>query len=785
MKMKKYLTALLIAIITLVSCNIEMLPGGESVNEYIFPYMTFTLSEDGTYYTASVIKGVSLESVFVPAYVAHNGESIPVKYFDGFRNPRDAENLRTIRLESSSTEVIPGAVITAVNLLRIEVEKVEPGAKWGDLPAIEKEGLEFLGWFIDGTGDVVQSGDAITRANSRISPRWSSHKYIHHEAKEPTCTEKGWYEYDTCENCSYTTYRERPALGHSTVHHEKVDATCTEEGIREYWECSMCHKLFSVSSAQYEITTVVTPAKGHSTYYVVQKNAVCGVKGVKAHWECDRCHSLFQDEGGTTAATEKDLEIEALEHIWKRTEFSTTNKCVWYECELCHDTKEAAGHTWDDGVVKKEATASECGKKKYTCKICNTEKYEDIEPLSTEHTHKWSVLDTVAATCITRGYTVRECSVCEVTYRCDYRDPTGHTMTKHEAGDATCLESGNKEYYSCQGCGKLFIDGNGINGTTLEEVQKGKDPLGHQFSTDYTTDGNFHWHKCVRCDAIDGKEAHSYTEKKTESEYLFSDATCTSPAIYYYSCVCGNMGIEKFTVGDKKPHDGEHHPEKASTCEEDGMKEYWSCRSCGQNFSNESCTQIIEDISTYVIKAEGHKDSGMYTSAGKNGHQKKCSVCGQGYGTVYDHDIEDWEWTGYDKDYHWHKCSECEYQADRTKHNWEKVGDDDVCSDCLYIKDEGEKGQDGSFVIEIESLEPTGKLSITKVDAGYKATFTLDRKSSMTGIEWYLDDDLTGRETSCSFTTPSYRTYTITCVVFNGALVTSYSETVYGGKNNT
>lgn len=66
MKMKKYLIVLLAIIITLVSCNIEMLPEGESVNEYIFPYMTFTLSDDGTYYTASIIKGVSLEKIYVP-----------------------------------------------------------------------------------------------------------------------------------------------------------------------------------------------------------------------------------------------------------------------------------------------------------------------------------------------------------------------------------------------------------------------------------------------------------------------------------------------------------------------------------------------------------------------------------------------------------------------------------------------------------------------------------------------------------------------------------------------
>ena len=41
------------------------------------------------------------------------------------------------------------------------------------------------------------------------------HDLINHEAKQPTCTEIGWNEYDTCSRCDYTTYSEIKALGHS------------------------------------------------------------------------------------------------------------------------------------------------------------------------------------------------------------------------------------------------------------------------------------------------------------------------------------------------------------------------------------------------------------------------------------------------------------------------------------------------------------------------------------------------------------------------------------------
>ena len=793
MKMKKYILIILTFLVTLISCHVEMLPEGESVNEYIFPYIEFTLSDDGTYYTARVLSGVTVENIYIPSAVEHNGVAISVKYFDGFKNPEDAAKLMTITLQSSSTVITDKAAGEATSFIDIEIDSVEPGSEWGELPIVEKEGMEFLGWFIEGTSEEVKSGDPITEHNRKISPRWSSHKYVHHEGKTPTCTEKGWYEYDTCEHCDYTTYREIPALGHDiSVHHDAVEATCTEEGTRDYWECSRCHRFFSDTNPEHGIMETATPAKGHSLSHVEKTEPRCGVKGTLSHWECSVCHRLFSEDDKEKEIRAEDLEIPALEHAWKRTQFSTTATCVWYECELCHETKDAAGHSWNSGETIKKASATKSGRKKYTCSVCGTEKYEDIEPVSTEgHTHEWKVLDRIDATCTNRGYTVMECTLCDTTYRCDYKDPTGHRMTEHPEAKATCTEWGNSKYYSCGDCLKLFKDANGINETTLEEVQEGREPRGrHEWNTSvYLKDGTRHWFKCLHCDETSEKIAHTYTEKDTGTEYLISNATCTSPSLYCYSCVCGSKGTETFTSGEKKPHTSVHHPYKDATCEENGMKEYWSCSECGHNFSDSACTHEIEDISTYVIEAKGHKDSGEFTSAGKDGHQKKCSVCGQGYGIVYEHDIEDWEWTGYDETHHWHKCSECDYKADKDEHHWEDVGEDEVCSDCLYIRAKGEKGQDGSFDIEPGTAEPDGVLKITGEEGSFRATFTLAGKSMMTRVEWYVDDEpvktvteISGTRVYFDFNAPDYRTYTVTCVVFNGEIVNSFDGQVFGGE---
>ena len=50
------------------------------------------------------------------------------------------------------------------------------------------------------------------------------HSLVFHEAKEPTCTEIGWYSYYDCERCRYNTYSVIYELGHSYA--DKVCTLC-------------------------------------------------------------------------------------------------------------------------------------------------------------------------------------------------------------------------------------------------------------------------------------------------------------------------------------------------------------------------------------------------------------------------------------------------------------------------------------------------------------------------------------------------------------------------------
>ena len=66
-----------------------------------------------------------------------------------------------------------------------------------------------------------------------------------------------------------------------------------------------------------------------------------------------------------------------------------------------------------------------------------------------------------------------------------------HTLTKTEATPATCTESGNVEYWTCDACGKYFIDENGTE--EIEESEWIIPAAGHSYENG----------KCTVCSEVD------------------------------------------------------------------------------------------------------------------------------------------------------------------------------------------------------------------------------------------------------------------------------------------
>jgi len=93
-------------------------------------------------------------------------------------------------------------------------------------------------------------------------------------------------------------------------------------------------------------------------------------------------------------------------------------------------------------------------------------------------------IKTVEATCIEHGYTTHECSICHSIVKVDNDDELNkHTLTRHAQEDATCIETGKKEYWQCSVCNKLFSDDNAT--TEITDAASLEIPAkGHQYNSE-------------------------------------------------------------------------------------------------------------------------------------------------------------------------------------------------------------------------------------------------------------------------------------------------------------
>jgi len=150
----------------------------------------------------------------------------------------------------------------------------------------------------------------------------NNHDLVHHEAKAPTCTEKGWNAYETCSRCDFTTYQEKAALKHTLERFAAKAPTCTEKGWNAYDICSRCK--FT--------TRKELPALNHNLVQHAAKAPTCAEIGWDAYETCSRCDY-------TTYA-----ELPALNHDYQAVTVAPTceaDGCTVFTCSRCKDSYTA------------------------------------------------------------------------------------------------------------------------------------------------------------------------------------------------------------------------------------------------------------------------------------------------------------------------------------------------------------------------------------------------------------------------------------------------------------
>ena len=266
-----------------------------------------------------------------------------------------------------------------------------------------------------------------------------------------------------------------------------------------------------------------------------------------------------------------------------------------YLCTECgkiekRDYVDSLGHAWQSIVIR-DATCETDGKLLELCSRCGQMK----QTATPKGEHSYEVY-TVAATCTSPGYTVRECSACGDRHIEDITAALPHNYESHVIA-ATC-ENGGKTIHRCDGCGSSFV-------------------------TDYT-------------DAL----GHSW-DKGT----LVTNATCTGEGVMEYRCTrCGYHRL------DADPADG-HIPGASATCTEPQL-----CTRCGavlekalgHDYKSEvtapTCTEMGYTTNTCVrcgdtnksdyTEPAGHKPSDWIvdkqpTTDSEGSKHEECTVCGE------------------------------------------------------------------------------------------------------------------------------------------------------------
>ena len=312
----------------------------------------------------------------------------------------------------------------------------------------------------------------------------------------------------------------------------------------------------------------------------------------------------------------------------------------------------AKGHSWDNGTVTKAATYTETGIKTFKCKDCGETRTEEIPSLD----KTYHILQVVAPTCTSEGYTIYECNeVPGLTYKGDFTDKTPHTYDEGVVTkEATIYEKGIKTF-TCSACGDTYTEdipmvektwhkGDTVAPTcteqgytvyicdqdaTLTENRDFVDALNHDWGEGVVTkaatcteDGE----KTFTCsrDGATKTEVIPAVGHKWDDGTVTTPATCEASGVKTYKCLndgCTETKTEGIAALGHNYDDGV--VTKAATCTEDGVKTF-------------TCQNDKSHTYTEVIPAIGHDyDDGVVTTEPtytENGVKTfTCHNCGDTY----------------------------------------------------------------------------------------------------------------------------------------------------------
>ena len=236
------------------------------------------------------------------------------------------------------------------------------------------------------------------------------------------------------------------------------------------------------------------------------KAPTCTEAGNIAYWRCDDCGKLYSDAEGKTEIMEADIAIPAKGHS-PASGWSHDDASHWHAClNGCGTQLDKAAHDTNGA----DGACSVCGYIEGHKHSLTRQQYTDG--------------------CANNPVTYYSCSGCsnlfldengtQVVTMDDIQKMSAHDLVHHTAVEATCEHAGNIEYWECDSCHKFFTD-EGI--TEVEQSDIVEAQLDHDY--EYQSNSTQHWKECTMCKTeLDGsRENHSFGAADSQGNQTCSD----------------------------------------------------------------------------------------------------------------------------------------------------------------------------------------------------------------------------------------------------------------------
>ena len=517
----------------------------------------------------------------------------------------------------------------------------------------------------------------------------------------PTCNEKG-YTVQICQDCADTWNVDYiDALGHDWSdwvsdgegkHSRTCKRNCEYEDNFEEVACSK-------DNAKAVVTDPTCLDEGYTTY------------------TCNDCGYVW--DADFTDATGHHFETEVKTVDYKRSDRDcTTALTYWYKCNDCDvsaktvaekledqtgyyfEVQAAMGHDFskkDTNEIyrKSEATCTASAVYYYSCENCGAKGTETFG-FASALGHNWTDTEKYLkseADCVNNEVYYKECSRCHISSENETNatwtkenTKTGHDFD-HEGGYVaykapTCTETGIKEHYICETCGKKYSDAVATKEIT-DVVIKSNDHSWITVAYKASTCEEDGWTRHQECSVCKIKDSAYKTYDKTGHDYdviygYYADAENNKHA---YACGngCGTYGVGdvKYT-GEAGGIDCEFTGNYVQFVDENGVHSHKLACVCG-NESSAACADSKADYEKPVCGKDGY-------------YVYNCEACGYKWavtdeGTALAHEFDSVEWKSNGNDTHIRYCARgCgEYQVADCYKDGEMsttCGKQNVCDGC-------------------------------------------------------------------------------------------------------